>query len=426
MFALYMWYTANFGVEMGVKEQIDRIERGEHMSGQDDSRSISTGSELLDLIIGGGGWGPFGKVVNIIGDSSSGKTFVACEAIYQGKKILKDKLKIRYNDAESGFNFNTMDLYGYSMTDYLTQTPTIESFASDLQQFCKTINVAKGEYGIYVVDSFDGLASDADIEEFDKRLDAHEKGKTYDKGSYDMSKQKFSSKLFRTLSQTIESSNVLLIIISQIRDNIGVSFGQQWKISGGQALKFYSTIRLFLQSVDKFIVEDRQIGYTVKCTGMKVRSKHPYREAIVNILFEYGLDNVSTNIDYIYDLRDNFGKLKEASVINNIAWKDTTVEVNSQTMKAFLSSEGLLEEAEEVIKSEGNRMTQKNITEWISRNKEVQNKFVEHFGVLDRESLIQYVISNGLEKEMAKRAVDKWLAIEERIKPVRTRKTLEG
>lgn len=410
---------------MNIKEQLDKIERGKTLE-ENTNNCVTTGSELLDLIIGGGGWGPFGKVANIIGDSGSGKTFIACEAIYQAKRVYKDKVKSRYNDAESGFNFNTVDLYGYDMAQYLTQTPTIEAFASDLQQFCKTINVVKGERGIYVLDSFDGLASDADIEEFDKRLDAHEKGKTYDKGSYDMSKQKFSSKLFRTLSQTIENANVLLVIISQIRDNIGVSFGQKWTISGGQALKFYSTVRLFLQSVDKYVVEDRQIGYTVKCTGMKVRSKYPYREALVNILFEYGMDNVSTNIDYLYDLRDNFGKLKEASVINNIAWKDTTVEVNSQSIKDFLSEKGVLEDAEQAIKSEGSRMTQKNITEWIARDVELQNKFIDYFGVLDRESLIQYIINNNLSKDIAERAVQKWVDIEERIKPVRAKKTLEG
>lgn len=409
---------------MNLNNQFDKILLGEIME-EKEEYAVSSGAALLDLIVGGEGYGPFGKIVNLIGDSSAGKTFFACEAIYQAKKKFKDKLKVRYNDAESGFNFNTLDLYGYSMEPYVTQTPTIEGFSMDLKKFCSEINLKKGELGIYVVDSFDGLASDADIEEFEKRMDYHDKGKVYDKGTYDMSKQKFSSKLFRTMSQTIQGANVLLIIISQIRDNIGVSFGDKFTISGGKALKFYSTVRLFLKTVDKNIVEDRQIGGTVKCTGMKVRSKHPFRSINVNLLYEYGIDDVSTNIDYLYDLREDYGKLKEASVINNIAWNENAVEVSSETIKTFLEEQGKLDEVIDKAKEKTKRLTQKALIEEIKLDEELYLAFVEYFGVMDRDGLIQYVITTGKEQEMADKAVAKWLAVEERIKPIRNRKTLE-
>lgn len=406
------------------EEIIDRVSR-EKSTVKPESIAIPSGAELLDLIIGGGGYGPVGKIVNIIGDSSTGKSFYTCEAIYQAKKIYGDKLKVRYNDAESGFNFNTEELYGYSMLPYVTQTPTIEEFAADLNQFCTTVNAKKDEVGIYVVDSFDGLGSDSDIEEFEERLEAHEKGKEYKKKSYDMGKQKFSSKLFRTLSQTVEQSNVLLIIISQIRDNIGVSFGQKWTISGGNALKFYSTIRLFLRVCDKDIRENRQVGQTIECTGMKVRSKYPYRKVHVNLLFETGIDAVATHIDYLYDLREDYGKLKDASVTNNIAWKEETQEVNSKTIREFLETIGRYEEMEEEFKDNGTRKTQGNLIDWVKARPEVQAQFIEHFGVMDRESLIEYVYEQGLEEEIAQKAVAKWLAVEERIKPRRPKKTLE-
>jgi recombination protein RecA len=418
---------------MKYDKQIDNLatSRAKLQEEKQQEINITTGSELFDLIIGGGGWGPFGRIVNIIGDSSSFKTYLVCEAIYQAKKAFKTSLKIRYNDAESGFNFNTQELYGYSMEPYVVRTPTIEAFASDLQSFCKEINTKKGELGIYVVDSFDGLASDADIEEFEKRLEAYEDDKDFKKGSYDMSKQKFSSKLFRTLSQNIIKANVLLIIISQIRDNVGVSFGQKWTVSGGQALKFYSTIRVFLQLVDKYSVEDRQIGATVKATGMKVRAKHPFREVFVNMLFEFGVDAVSTHIDYLYDLRDNYGKLKEASVINNIAWTEDTKPVNSVSLKEFLQEKDLLEEATMYIKdnlgkdgSKG-RMSQGNIIEYIKLDPELYSEYLSTFGVIDRDSLIQHVLNNDMEDEIAQKAVAKWFAVEKRIKPVRKQKTLK-
>lgn len=410
---------------MDMNEQFNEIARGGHMEETAVREIVPTGSSLLDLIVGGGGY-PFGKIVNVIGDSSAGKTLFSCEGIYQAKKLYKDRLKIRYNDAESGFSFDTTELYGFDMRPHITQTPTIQGFASDLQSFCKSINKKKGELGIYVVDSFDGLASDEDIAEFEERLKAHEDDKEYKKGSYDMGKQKFSSKLFRTLSQTIQENNVLLIIISQIRDNIGISFGDQWTVSGGKALKFYSSVRVFLKTVDKAILEGRQIGTTVKCTGIKVRAKYPFRSMFVNILFEYGMDEVSTNIDYLFDLREDYGKLKPPATINNVAWKEDAVDVNSTSLKEFLEERERLDDAEEYIKDKLNgRKSQKNLIEFINSDTDLAAQYVEHFGVIDRDSLIQYIINTEKEDYIAERAVKKWMDVEERIKPVRKRKTLE-
>lgn len=383
----------------------------------------TSGSALMDVVLGGG-FGPYGKVINLIGDSSTGKTLLTVEAIFHAKKKFKDNLKIRYNDCESGFNFDTTEMYGYDIRPHVMRTPNIEAFSTDLLRFCGECKKEK-KFGIYVVDSWDGLASDADLEEFEERLKAEDKGKEYDKGSYGMDKQKYSSKLFRTLSGEVESSNVMLIIISQIRDKIGVSFGEKWTISGGNALKFYSTVRLFLKTCEIFKVQDRPIGYCVDVYGMKTRSKYPFRHAKVNLTFKYGVDDVSTNIDYLYDLKEDYGKLKDEATLKNISFREDAVEVNSTSLKEFLDGLGKLEEATTWIKDNTNgRMAQNNLLLYIKDDPEVMKAYIEHFGVIDRDGLIDYVVTNDLEEEFAKRAVEKWMKIEKAIEPIRKSKTL--
>lgn len=387
-----------------------------------DKAVISTGSDILDLVAGGGY--EFGTIVNIIGNSASGKTFCACEAIYQAKKKFGDKVRIRYNDAESGFNFNTQELYGFDLQENKVSTPSIQKFMADLALFAKGLK--SNEYGFYILDSFDGLASDDDLEELEERMKAEETGKEYKKGSYEMQKAKFSSKLFRTMSQHLKDKNIVLFIISQIRDNVnGGMFEKKWTISGGKALMFYSTTRLFLKAVDKFEVEGRKIGYTANIEPIKSRSKYPNRNCNVSFYFEHGMDRTGSNIDFLYDLRDEkTNKLNDAKA-NSIAWKEDAEEVTSASLKDFLNGLDKLDEVTVHMKANEVRMTQKNIVTTLKEDfPDLYNQYVDHFGVLNRTDLIEYIEANDLEDEFGKRAVDKWLEIEERIKPKRKKKRL--
>ena len=408
-----------------LEEQFAIIEKGEHMKKQDLERNyISSGVELLDTAIGGG-IGHMGAICNLIGDSGSGKTVLATEIIYQGLKKFGKDVSVRYLDKESSYSFDTQSMYGFDMKDYFEKDVySIQDFLGSLSSFC---NKKKTKYGIYVVDSWDSLTSDEEIEELEKRTKDFEKGATYSKGSYDMERAKFSSKIFRMMTKTLEESNVLLIVISQIRDNVNAGmFGKKFMITGGKALKFYSTQRLFLKTVEEYTLEGRLLGSSCMVEAIKSRCKYPRRKTLVNFLNEVGVDAISTHTDYLYDLRLDYGKLKEGSAISDIQFKENSIDVNSDSLKEFLASKDITEEQlkEWITENLGGKATKKNILEFIKSDTALQTEYVEHFGVIDREGLIDYYINNDLEEEVAQKAVAKWLAIEERIKPNRKRKTL--
>jgi len=390
---------------------------------EEEKQYISFGNALADVIVGGGA-GPVGKFLQISAPSGAGKSIICTEVIYQAKVKFGEKVSVRYLDKEGGNTFDTERMYGFSLEeDFVHDVDTVEELSADLYNFAK--QKPSKNIGIYVVDSWDSLSSQDEMSEMEERAKYHEKGKEYTKKRYGAERAKFASQLFRTLIKTLRENNILLIAISQLRDNINAGmFGPKDSISGGRSLEFYADQRLSLRVREIIEEEGRMIGQTVEFKALKSRCPYPRRSMYLTFLTSSGVDSVGTNVDYLYDLRDERGKLKEASAVNNIPWKDSTKEVSSASLKAFLEEQGHLEEATEDIKTNGLRMTQNNIVAWIRERPEVQAKFVEEFGVLDRESLIQHIIHKGLEQEISDRTVAKWLAIEEAIKPQRPEKRI--
>ena len=384
---------------------------------------VGTGSDLLDIISGGGY--EKGTIVNIIGDSSTGKTFLAAEAVYQAKVRYGKKVKTRYLDKEKGFKFDTLDMYNYDIREDLVQgVSSIQEFAADYGSFLKKLK--NDEFGFYILDSFDSICTDSDLEEYDARVSNYEKGKTYDKGSMDMQKQKYSSKFFRTISDLTADKNVILIIISQIRDNVGQSYGTTWKVSGGKALQFYSSLRIFLKRKEDFALVgtdkiNRSFGYCVEAKALKSRCKWPNRSCLVNILFETGIDNISSNIDYLYSLKDHTGKLNQ-QLCKNIQWTtESSIDITSDVLKKFVEDHGKTQE----LKDFTARATVSKILEFISIDTELRDEFIEKFGVMDREMLIAYITDNELEDYLTKRVRKLWQDNEEAIRPKRKKKVLK-
>lgn len=408
-----------------LEDQFDKIEKGEHVKPTIERDYVTWGNILLDLITGGGA-GPIGGVCNLIGDSGSGKTILATEIIFQALKKFGDKVHIRYLDKESSYSFDTQRMYGFDMKPFFAEgVHSMEDFSADLGAFAKRI--PNGHKGVYVVDSWDSLASDEELEEYDKRVTAHEKEKEYEtKGSYGMERAKYSSKLFRSIVKRLEENDVMLVVISQIRDNPNAgTFGKKFTIAGGNALKFYSSQRLFLKTREEYKKEERLIGYTAEVEALKSRCRYPRRKMFLNLLTEFGVDDVGTNIDYLFDLREDWGKLKKPEVINNIRWKDDSIDVSSATLKEFLEEKDRMADAEDYISEVLNgRKSQKNLLTFIQQDEELASLYVDHFGIIDRESLIQYIVTNEMEDEINERAAKKWLDVEERIRPVRKAKRL--
>ena len=267
---------------------------------------IPTGCTLLDLILGGGY--PVGKIVNIVGDKSSGKTLLAAEAIAKARAMYGDRLKWIYDDAEAGFSFNTKQLYGFEITKEGQCSTTIEDFMLRLKSAC--MDSKDDELLVYVLDSLDSLTSEAELKRQKKRERALEKGEEADVGTYGLEKQKMLSELFRLLRRDIKDKNCLLIIISQVRSNIGVMFGEKYIRTGGKALDFYASQILWLAEAEKHYKEGRVVGVTIKAKAKKNKISRPFREGFLELLFDYGIDDIATNIQYLYDLKTPAGKTK--------------------------------------------------------------------------------------------------------------------
>lgn len=315
----------------------------------------STGITLFDLVMGGGM--PWGRVINIVGDTSSGKTYLAIEVLaYLYTYVYGKKLKWVYDDSEGGFSFDTKGMYGFSIIQK-DENPSfsVEEMSVRLRQ--EMTKLKDDEYLIYVVDTLDGLPSIEERKRDDRRQKAIEKGVDFDEGSYQLSKQKFMSEFFRLRSAEIKGKKVLLIIISQIREKIGVMFGEKYSRNGGKALDFYASHCIWLAEVEKIIKKNRAIGITTKIRLKKAKISAPFREAFVDIIFDYGVDNIQSNISFLYDLRTEQGK---------------------------------------------SRIKNDTVIKWEE----------DEFSV---RGLINYIEKNNLEDVLASKVINKWNAIEESI-----------
>jgi recombination protein RecA len=142
-----------------------------------------------------------------------------------------------------------------------------------------------------------------------------------------MDKQKYlSQEFFPTIKPLIEESNVLLVIISQVREKIGITFGSKFTRSGGKALEFYCHHIAWLAVAEKLTVTikgmEKTLGIRGKLKTTKSRTPRPFRESYYTILFDYGIDDLSSNIDFLFGLLTELGKDKTGKKDFKVEYKD--------------------------------------------------------------------------------------------------------
>lgn len=285
---------------------------------------LTTGSTVLNLVLSGlgrkGGIAR-GRVINLVGDGSSGKTLLALEIIarvfYQLTRNPKTfprvkKIIIVYNNVEGVMDFPLEKMYnrkdadgnlikdGKQFTDAVEwiQENTVEGFGRDYTR--RVLDLKEGEFLIYVTDSLDALVSEDSQERF---IEAAEKDKSED-GSMGMEKQKYGGKFFGQLCGITKNKDATLIIISQIRENIGVKFGKKMKRAGGKAMDFYTHQVLWL-AIRKHLTKtvlgiEGTYGVTVKAKLERSKVSKPYREGEFNVIFDYGIDRIISDLMFLY------------------------------------------------------------------------------------------------------------------------------
>lgn len=258
---------------------------------------------------------PVGRVVNAVGDFSTGKTLMACElvnAIWYLEKILKGKrVKIYYDESEFAFDielakkFNMPLEHMIGIREKLTgwkqpkgETPfhisrTVEDFYTNIKQ----VGEESCEYDIilYVKDSLDSLTDAREIKHIEK--------KGVGSQDYGGGKARVMSQMFRNCMEGINSSNVILFIISQVRENFGVMFGNKYTRSGGKALDHYASIIYWLRESAKITHPATKmiqgIEADIHVTKNKVGER--YNNLTLNIIHGYGVDNVGSAVNYLWD-----------------------------------------------------------------------------------------------------------------------------
>jgi recombination protein RecA len=250
---------------------------------------IPTGSTLLNLALGCGGWAK-DRVFNIVGDKSTGKTLVAIDTFANFNAVIPNP-KMRYAEAEAAFDDSYAHTLGFPTT---VQRPkerldTVEDFYHDLKEFRDSLKPK--ESGLYILDSLDALS------------DAAEKKTDITDATYGSSKAKMMSQLFRRIIRELDKGQCTLGVISQIRDKIGVVFGEKHSRSGGHALDFYSTHIVWLHEVAKVTHEimgiKRATAITVLAKVRKCKVGSPHREAEFDTVFGYGIDDEMSMIDWL-------------------------------------------------------------------------------------------------------------------------------
>jgi recombination protein RecA len=241
-----------------------------------DVETVSTGSLGLDIALGAGGL-PMGRVVEIYGPESSGKTTLTLEVIAEAQQ--KGKV-CAFIDAEHALDPVYAEKLGVNIDELLISQPDTGEQALEIVDML----TRSGAIDIIVVDSVAALTPKAEIEG--------------DMGDSHMGLQaRMLSQAMRKLTGNLKKSNTMLIFINQIRMKIGVMFGSPETTTGGNALKFYASVRLDIRRIGAVKNGDEIVGNETRVKVVKNKIAPPFKQAEFQILYGQGINNLGELID---------------------------------------------------------------------------------------------------------------------------------
>tara|TARA_R110000787_G_scaffold931_6_gene3440 strand:+ start:382 stop:1512 length:1131 start_codon:yes stop_codon:yes gene_type:complete len=283
---------------------------------------ISTGSSILDLAISNrpNGGLPVGRITEITGMEASGKSLLAAHLLANTQKM--GGLAV-YIDTENAMNEEFLTAIGMDMTKMLyIQLETVEDIFEVIENII--LKVKESDKNRLVSIAVDSVAA---------ATTKVEQAQDYDKEGWATSKAIVLSKGMRKITQLIGRERVALFFTNQLRQKLGVMFGDPWTTSGGKAIQFHASCRLRLKAAGqikaKIAGKEQVIGIKTKCVVVKNRMGPPLRTAEFNIFFESGIDDTGSWLQVMKD----YSLVKQGG-----SWYTYTCDVTGEDIK-FLSKD---------------------------------------------------------------------------------------